>query len=184
MKIRPSTRARVSKMWARKRAPVPSHAGTRWIRQNTETIQGSQKIHTRGWSKAVPNAATATHTKTNRMNCSRRVLSGSGMGILGSQQAFHIGGRKDAHLAEVLTRVLPRLLGRALMYDDRPHGGADSLHAFQEIFAGGVPVLKYGDHRRDLREFFEEVRSNGRKWRIVARAKAGQHNKNVFKVGE
>src|SRR6476646_2526418 len=107
MKIRPRTKANVSKMCARKRAPAPSHAGTRWIRQNTETTQGSQKIHTRGWSKAVPKAATATQTNTNRMNCSRRMSIGSGMGILVSQQAFHIGGRKHAHFAEVLSRVLP-----------------------------------------------------------------------------
>src|ERR1700726_738238 len=128
MKIRPSTKASASKIWARKRAPVSSHAGARGIRQKTETIQGSQKIHTRGWSKALPNAATATHTNTNRMNCSRRVLIGSGMGILGSQQAFHIGGRKHAHLAEVLTHVPPSLLGGTIVYDDRSHCGAECLH--------------------------------------------------------
>src|ERR1700756_3806501 len=133
MKIRPSTKANVSKMWARKRAPVPSHAGTRWIRQNTDTTQGSQKLQTRGWSTAVPKAAIATQTNTKRTNCSRRVLIGSGMGILGGQQALHIGGRKHAHLAEVLTRVLPSLLGGAIVYDDRSHCGAECVHALQKI---------------------------------------------------
>src|SRR5579864_9237464 len=163
MKIRPSTKANVSKMWARKRAPVPSHAGTRLIRQNTEMTQGSQKVHTRGWSKAVPKAAIATQTNTNRINCSRRALIGSGMGILG-RQAFHIGGRKHARLAEILVHVLPSLLGGTIVDDDRSHCGAERLHAPQKILTRRVPVLEYGDHSSNLREFLEQVRPNGRKW--------------------